>query len=95
MDEGLKIMTAAKDTEKDKAIETVRKGFYLFSQGLSKAVSTLGSMGAGKIYEIFCPMAFDGEGATWLQPDPAIRNPYLGPDMGDCGEVKGRVDLGE
>ena len=52
-------------------------------------------MGAGPVYEIYCPMAFDGEGATWLQPDPKIRNPYLGPGMGDCGEVKGRVDLGE
>ncbi len=89
--EGLKAMAAAKPDD----LEAIRTGFYAFSQGLSKAVSTEGSMGAGTVYEIFCPMAFDGEGATWLQPDPKIRNPYLGSEMGDCGEVKGRVDLGE
>jgi len=91
LDKGLKAMQAAKPAD----LEAIRTGFSPFSQGLTKAVSTLGSMGAGAVYEIYCPMAFDGEGATWLQPDPKIRNPYLGPEMGDCGEVKGRVDLGE
>lgn len=91
LDEGVKAMAAAKPDD----IEAIRAGFYAFSQGLTQAVSTLGSMGAGRIYDIYCPMAFDGEGATWLQPDPKISNPYLGPGMGDCGEVKGRVDLGE
>ena len=71
MKAGLATMTQAAP----KDIEAVRKGFYPFSQGLAKAVSTLGSMGAGEVYEIFCPMAFDGAGAIWLSPDPVVRNP--------------------
>ncbi len=36
----------------------------------------------------FCPMADDGKGASWIQPDGAISNPYLGRSMPTCGEVK-------
>jgi Cu(I)/Ag(I) efflux system membrane fusion protein len=35
----------------------------------------------------FCPMAFDNEGANWIQIGKAIRNPYFGKSMLTCGEV--------
>ena len=34
---------------------------------------------AGPVYRLHCPMAFDNEGADWLQPDDEVRNPYFGP----------------
>jgi Cu(I)/Ag(I) efflux system membrane fusion protein len=40
------------------------------------------------IYEAFCPMAFGGRGATWLQKDRQVRNPYFGAAMLRCGEVR-------
>jgi Cu(I)/Ag(I) efflux system membrane fusion protein len=41
----------------------------------------------GLLYEIRCPMAFDGRGATWLQTTPEVSNPYFGDVMPKCGEV--------
>jgi Cu(I)/Ag(I) efflux system membrane fusion protein len=32
-------------------------------------------------------MAFDNKGASWLQKDEDIRNPYFGAAMYKCGEV--------
>jgi Cu(I)/Ag(I) efflux system membrane fusion protein len=39
-------------------------------------------------YIAFCPMAFDGKGAYWLQKHDVIANPYFGPAMLKCGEIK-------
>jgi hypothetical protein len=36
------------------------------------------------IYEDYCPM----KKATWLSNDQAIRNPYYGNSMLDCGKIK-------
>ena len=35
----------------------------------------------------FCPMAFDNEGANWIQIGKEINNPYFGKAMLRCGEV--------
>ena len=35
-----------------------------------------------------CPMAFDGKGANWLQLSKKAKNPYLGLEMQECGDVK-------
>jgi hypothetical protein len=39
------------------------------------------------IYQQFCPMAFDNEGASWLSNTTQIQNPYLPKTMLTCGEV--------
>jgi Cu(I)/Ag(I) efflux system membrane fusion protein len=44
--------------------------------------------GQGPVYELYCPMAFGNQGATWLQSDPQVDNPYFGASMLRCGEVK-------
>lgn len=36
----------------------------------------------------FCPMAFNNSGAYWIQKDSAIKNPYFGTKMLQCGEIK-------
>lgn len=41
-----------------------------------------------KLYLSFCPMAFGGKGAYWLQDSRDIKNPYLGVKMLKCGEIK-------
>jgi hypothetical protein len=43
---------------------------------------------SGEVYKQFCPMANEGNGGYWFSSDPAIRNPYYGDEMLDCGEVK-------
>lgn len=45
--------------------------------------------GAGQfpvLYRMYCPMAFDDQGATWLQDHDAVENPYFGEMMFRCGE---------
>ena len=42
-------------------------------------------------FEVHCPMAFDGRGASWLQAVEDVRNPYYGSDMLACGSVLGRI----
>jgi Cu(I)/Ag(I) efflux system membrane fusion protein len=69
-------------------IGTARSGFEPLSVGMTIAVDRLGVEIKGPVLEIFCPMAFDSRGATWLQQDEDIRNPYFGAQMLKCGEVK-------
>ena len=38
----------------------------------------------GTYYEAYCPMVE----ASWLQEGKAIKNPYMGKAMLDCGEIK-------
>ena len=81
INDGLEAVKSAED------IVGVRTGFEPISVGLSEAILKLGVETQGPLYEIFCPMAFDYEGATWLQRDESIRNPYMGSAMPTCGEV--------
>lgn len=40
-----------------------------------------------KLYEDFCPMANDNNGAIWISNKEAISNPYMGTKMPTCGKV--------
>jgi Cu(I)/Ag(I) efflux system membrane fusion protein len=42
----------------------------------------------GERFVAFCPMAFDNKGAYWLQKNKTIINPYFGPKMLHCGEIR-------
>ena len=81
MNDGLGAIREAGD------IVGVRAGFEPLSVGLAEAILKLGVETGGPLYELFCPMAFDYKGATWLQRDPEVRNPYFGTAMSTCGEV--------
>lgn len=43
---------------------------------------------SGKIYKLYCPMAFEGAGGYWLSSSEEIRNPYYGDKMLKCGSVR-------
>jgi len=65
-----------------------REGFLAASEALASALARFGFRGAGPIYVVHCPMAFDGRGADWLQFDTTVSNPYFGAAMLRCGEVQ-------
>lgn len=46
-----------------------------------------------KLYQAFCPMAFDNAGANWLSASKEIFNPYFGSKMLHCGEVKDSISF--
>lgn len=86
MQEGMKTMAEA-DNNTPEGMNTLRAGFENLSLGLTAAVMQLGIRADGPVYELHCPMAFDNKGASWLQKDEDIRNPYFGAAMYKCGEV--------
>jgi len=77
----LGMMAEAKD------IGQLRSGFALLSDALVVAIKMFGVEPLGPVYVLKCPMAFNNRGATWLQKDKAVRNPYFGAQMPLCGAV--------
>jgi len=73
-----------------------RRSFEDISRVMIRLERQFGHGGVGDAYELFCPMAFDNKGATWLQAEETVNNPYFGASMLRCGEVreqfKARVD---
>lgn len=45
-----------------------------------------------KLYEDFCPMANNNEGAIWISQTEEINNPYMGSSMPTCGKVKSVIE---
>lgn len=43
------------------------------------------------LYKDFCPMYNNGKGANWISETKDIKNPYLGKEMPECGEVKEEI----
>ncbi len=66
-------------------IEKQREFFVGLNEQTTAALK--GKLASGKIYQQFCPMAFDGKGGYWLSNSDEVRNPYFGDVMLACGEV--------
>jgi hypothetical protein len=69
------------------SIADARKAFKTLSDTIIPLVKENG-LGVGDAHLAFCPMAFGNTGASWLQKDKAISNPYFGSEMFSCGVVK-------
>ncbi|WP_081859198.1 efflux RND transporter periplasmic adaptor subunit [Desulfohalovibrio reitneri] len=85
-------LTAMDEAE---TMDETRSAFGTISTGLASAMKDLGVAAEGPVVEMYCSMAFEGEGGAWLQADEDVRNPYFGPAMLACGEVSGRLDQAE
>ncbi len=75
----------AADESRDMA--GLREIFLSISRTMTDVVETFGIEPGQPVYEIRCPMAFDGKGGDWLQKDKEVRNPYYGAMMFRCGDV--------
>ncbi len=78
-----------------KTLEDARGVFALYSEEIVVLARRFGSPTKKPLYEIKCPMAFNNRGASWLQYDKDVRNPYFGPVMLKCGEVRNVIPAGE
>ncbi|WP_231933223.1 efflux RND transporter periplasmic adaptor subunit [Botrimarina mediterranea] len=67
-------------------LESLRSAFALLSEELLTLQRTFGLPNSDQLYELHCPMAFDGRGASWIQTDAAVRNPYYGASMLKCAD---------
>jgi len=67
-------------------IDKLRTEFSPLSDEIGVLVKTFGLGNAGHVYELHCPMAFQGRGATWYQADDQVKNPYFGSSMLKCAD---------
>ncbi|MGI6456878.1 MAG: efflux RND transporter periplasmic adaptor subunit [bacterium] len=68
-------------------LDNAREAFYRISESMIAAIEAHGAP-ADELYLAYCPMAFDNQGAHWLQWDESILNPYFGSSMLTCGEIQ-------
>ncbi|MHC4983036.1 MAG: efflux RND transporter periplasmic adaptor subunit [Planctomycetota bacterium] len=73
-----------------KGIEPLRADFALLSEQMVLIAKSFGAH-HDVVYQMRCPMAFSNRGATWLQLDEKVRNPYFGASMLRCGGVIGTI----
>ena len=84
---GLKEKAEAIATTDD--LDQQRLAFSQFSNAVESYFK--GTLKAGTLYKQHCPMAFDGKGADWLSHEAAIKNPYYGDKMLNCGSVTATI----
>jgi Cu(I)/Ag(I) efflux system membrane fusion protein len=77
------VATQADALAQAKDLKSAREAFKPLSTSLIKYLAD-NRAGKGVYHEAYCPMAK----ASWLQTGKDIRNPYLGKEMPDCGELK-------
>ena len=77
--------------KKAEDIQAIRKDFRPLSEEIGVLAKAFGFGEAGSIYELHCPMAFEGQGAIWYQADEEVRNPYFGATMLKCADRVERV----
>ena len=80
------IKTLANLISNTSSIKKQRNHFKQLSSYLTNAVQLFGIN--EKVYQQFCPMADNNNGAYWLSKEEKVINPYFGDAMLTCGEVK-------
>lgn len=69
-------------------IEVARVRFERMSEAVISLQRRFGHHADREWYVVHCPMAFDDQGADWLQRSKPINNPYFGASMLRCGEIR-------
>jgi hypothetical protein len=73
-------------------IEEKRKAFQMLGEQILVLIQTV-QYDYEVIYNQYCPMAMENNGATWLSNSADIQNPYLPKTMLECGEVKDTINF--
>jgi hypothetical protein len=81
-----KLAFDARHISESKDINHQREHFVSLSANLYKLAKQV-KLSSQPIYEDYCPM----KKAYWLSGDAAIKNPYFGSAMPDCGKVAGTI----
>ena len=79
------IRKGAKTIAEAENIERARTGLKQITRPVQDAVMIFGPPQV-KFFRIHCPMAFDNQGAYWLQKEKQVRNPYFGESMLICND---------
>lgn len=74
-----------------KDLASAREAFQNLSKEMETLVAHVGVSGDTTLYLLHCPMAAGGKGATWIQADKTVANPYFGAKMLRCGSVQKQI----
>ena len=83
----IKLQDTTKEFDADN-LEDARAQFGFFSADLIALFKLYPALIDHPVYTITCPMWKESP-AQWLQTTPQVRNPFLGKQMPDCGQVNG------
>ena len=72
-------------------LEHQREHFETLSTDLKDLIVITGS--DRNLYQVYCPMYNNREGASWLSSSEAIKNPYLGSKMMKCGNIQQEITI--
>lgn len=64
-------------------IDKQRMYFAVLSQKITSLIATFGTN--KKLFQDYCPMYDEGKSGYWISEMKAIRNPYYGSEMLECG----------
>jgi len=70
-------------------IDHQREHFEVLSNDLNDLITLIGT--DKTLYQVFCPMYNDGQGAIWISEIKEIKNPYYGNKMLTCGEIQKEI----
>lgn len=76
-----------KEMQHLKGLENKRSYFSHISEIMYCMIKSFG-LKQGKLFVVFCPMAFGGKGAYWISESKSIQNPNMATKMPICGEIK-------
>lgn len=82
----LEIEKAAIALSETEDVEKQRLAFSTISHAAYNIAKMTGVM-KGKLFQQFCPMAFNDKGDFWLSGEKQVMNPYFGDKMLHCGKV--------
>lgn len=85
---GDQLMNRSMAAMNESDIEELRKHFEAVSQSALALERMFGHTGKAAHFEMYCPMALENRGASWLQESDELLNPYFGASMLRCGEVR-------
>jgi Cu(I)/Ag(I) efflux system membrane fusion protein len=86
MNELNQIRESAKGIETAANMVKAREQFSLLSGSLTAVARRFGASRKQPVLRFHCPMAFDNQGAYWLQNKTGVENPYFGSVMFRCGK---------
>lgn len=89
------LQQALAQLDASESLDMLRRCFAPLSEAMAMVVETFGVQPGTTVYQMRCPMIFDGKGATWLQTTNEIHNPYYGTSMPGCGDVIHTFTLAE
>ena len=72
-------------------LSTARTAFHTLSNDLAEMIEHVGTSGVQNVYQMSCPMAFEGKGGAWMQSSKDLANPYYGAMMYSCGAVQSQL----